>query len=231
VIAIDPLGTFDAQSDAATLTGTYDCGNAAGFAVIEVNLSQRVAWVSVVLTWAARLPRSSPLLAPPEPERRGSRPATSTTAVRVEGRRAIRRRRCWRGRNQPGGATALASASARPVRCRRTRARATASPAVDSYLTGCARVSGTSRRRASGPPGSPGSGLGARLWRSRLPDAGLLGCRPRLGCRPGSPAVAARVGAGHGGDGRFGPDRWLGGWGLMGVWAHRGRWVRCGSGM
>src|SRR6266545_1696401 len=28
VIAIDPLGTFDAQSDAATLTGTYDCGNA-----------------------------------------------------------------------------------------------------------------------------------------------------------------------------------------------------------
>ncbi|MGC5018398.1 DUF6299 family protein [Micromonospora sp. DT47] len=45
-ITVDPVGTFDTST--ATISGTYDCGDATGFAFIEVNLSQRVGRVSTV---------------------------------------------------------------------------------------------------------------------------------------------------------------------------------------
>jgi hypothetical protein len=47
-IAVNPQGTFAARSGAATLTGTFDCGDTSGFAFIEVNLSQSVGRVSTV---------------------------------------------------------------------------------------------------------------------------------------------------------------------------------------
>ncbi|MER5333021.1 DUF6299 family protein [Micromonospora sp. NPDC002717] len=75
-ITVDPVGTFDAQSGTATISGTYDCGDARGFAFIEVNLSQRVGRVSTVTgsafteipectddtssgTWTATVPASN----------------------------------------------------------------------------------------------------------------------------------------------------------------------------
>jgi hypothetical protein len=47
-ITVDPIGTFDAQSGTATLTGTFACGDASGFAFIEVVLRQPVGRVSTV---------------------------------------------------------------------------------------------------------------------------------------------------------------------------------------
>jgi len=47
-VTVDATGTFDAQTGSATLTGTFACGDAEGFAFIEVNLSQTVGRVSTV---------------------------------------------------------------------------------------------------------------------------------------------------------------------------------------
>lgn len=47
-ISVDPVGMFDAESGAATITGTVDCGGAEGPSTIEANLSQSVGRVSTV---------------------------------------------------------------------------------------------------------------------------------------------------------------------------------------
>lgn len=60
-ITIDPVGTFDAQTGTATITGTFACGEASGFAVIEVTLRQSVGRVSTVTGQAfAEIPACEP---------------------------------------------------------------------------------------------------------------------------------------------------------------------------
>ncbi|MEV6207228.1 hypothetical protein [Kitasatospora sp. NPDC051914] len=47
-VTVASIGTFDAQTGVATLTGTFACGDSSGFATIELVLSQQVGRVSTV---------------------------------------------------------------------------------------------------------------------------------------------------------------------------------------
>jgi len=60
-VTVAPTGTFSTQTGAATLSGTYSCGDNSGFAFIEVVLSQNVGRVSTVSGSAfAEIPPCSP---------------------------------------------------------------------------------------------------------------------------------------------------------------------------
>jgi hypothetical protein len=47
-LTIDRVGTFDAETGIATISGTYSCGEASGTGLIEVTLQQRVGRVTTV---------------------------------------------------------------------------------------------------------------------------------------------------------------------------------------
>lgn len=47
-VTIDRVGTFDAATGIATITGTYSCGDATGVGLIEVTLQQQVGRISTV---------------------------------------------------------------------------------------------------------------------------------------------------------------------------------------
>jgi len=47
-VTVDPVGTFDAHTGQATITGTVSCGSTSGFVDLEGNLRQFVGRVSTV---------------------------------------------------------------------------------------------------------------------------------------------------------------------------------------
>jgi hypothetical protein len=91
-VTVDATGTFDARTGSAILTGTFACGDAEGFAFVEVNLSQTVGRVSTVFGSAfADIPPCTPgasgtwtaTISPSNGEFRGG-PATASARLVVD---------------------------------------------------------------------------------------------------------------------------------------------------